>query len=127
ESLEQRLQERADTLKDVIDGMDDKVQAIDNIGTETSNKLSESMAVALSGAESIGSAVRRAIESLTRATDDAHKQAESLIVSTKSNIDQLNEAGEGNVEHIKSIVEMLEKSREQIQAASGLADEQVNK
>lgn len=127
ETLEQQLQLRADSLRHVIDGMDSKVSAIETIGTETANKLSESMTVALSGAESIGSAVRRAIESLTRATGDAQKQAQDLIETTKTNIDQLNDAGAGNLENIQSIVDMLEKSRGQIQAASSLADEQVNK
>lgn len=127
ETLEKRLEDRAVALKDVIDGMDTKVAEIDNIGTETANKLSEGMTVALSGAESVSTAVRRAIESLTRATDEAQKTAENMIETTKSNIEQLNEAGAGNIEHVEKIVEMLEKSRTQIQAASSMADEQVNK
>ncbi len=127
ESMETQLQLRADNLKKVIDGMESNITAIDNVGTQTSNKLSEGMAIALSGAESIGGAVRRGIESLSRASEEAQKQAENLITKTKDNIDQLNEAGAGNIENIQAIMDMLEKSRSQIQAASSMADEQVNK
>lgn len=127
DSIESRLQTQGDKLRETAATLEKQAEIIENAGTSTSNKLTESMSVALSGAESISAAVRRAIEQLEKATLSAKDQAESLISSTRENIDQLNSAGEGNIEHIRAIVEMLESSREQIEKASRLADEQVAK
>lgn len=127
EGIETRLQTQGDKLRETATTLEKQAEVIENAGNSTSNKLTEAMSVALNGAESISSAVRRAIEQLEKATLTAKEQAESLITSTRENIDQLNSAGEGNIEHIRSIVEMLESSREQIETASKLADEQVTK
>mgnify|MGYP000284631894 CR=1 FL=1 len=48
----------------------------------------------------------------------ARQQAESLIDASREHIEKLNNAGAGNVEHIRAIVAMLEKSRTQIEAAA---------
>ncbi|NCC22116.1 MAG: hypothetical protein EOM26_06600 [Alphaproteobacteria bacterium] len=122
-----RVGSEADKLRETVKVLSREAEAIEQAGEAASNRMSEALAVALSGAESISSAVRRAVDSLEKSTASARGQAEQLITQTSEHIGKLNASGEGNLQHIKAIVELLEKSRTQIEEASNLTDSQVLK
>ena len=126
-AMSETLEKRAKTLQDTVENVSVKAREIDTIGKDSAGRLEEAMTVAVSGAESIGSAVRRAIESLSRATQQAQAQAGDLVVKTTQNITDLNTASEKNVGSIREIVSLLETSRDHIEKATTMADEQVAK
>ncbi len=126
-AMSEQLEKRAETLKSAVDGLSEKAREIDTIGKDSAGRLEEAMSVAVSGAEGIGAAVRRAIESLSKATVQAQAQASDLVEKTSKNIEDLNNASEKNVGSIREIVGLLETSRDHIEKATSLADTQVSK
>lgn len=124
-SLEERIEARAASLKEAADGLGDKVSAIETIGTEAANKLTEAMTVAVSSAETIGGAARRAVESLTRSAFDTRKQAEDILSGAKDNIERLEISSRTHIEQVRGLIGSLEKGRIEVEQATDLAEKRA--
>ncbi len=127
DGLEDRLNNRVVSLNNVLSDMDGKINSIETTGVETANKLSEAMVSAVSGADNIGSAVRRAIESLGKATGEAKAQADLIVNETSEKISGLHETGESTAHNIQNILKMVDSSREKMEESSQMVDAQVEK
>lgn len=127
DGVEGRLQKQAMQLTQAVAGIGAQADKIEEKGKAAAHVLSEAMESAVGGANRIGDAIRRAVESLNSATAEAKTRSDDLIETTRDHLSRLNEAGAGNVESVKEMVALLERSRAQIEAAAELANEQVNK
>ncbi|HEY8963468.1 MAG TPA: hypothetical protein VIN59_03275 [Alphaproteobacteria bacterium] len=127
DGIEERLQRQAAILEGTIAGISTHADRIEEVGRSAAHVLSEAVDSAVNGAGRIGDAIRRGVESLNNATAEAKERSDTLIETTRNHIDRLNEAGAGNVENVKEMVNLLEQSRAQIEAAAELADDQVLK
>ena len=127
DSIEDRLNNRVTSFSDLLKDMDGKIISIENMGTETANKLSEAMVASVSGADNIGASVRRAIESLGKATTDAATQVEDLMEQASDKITDIHDTGEETAKNMQSVLALMEKSREQMQDSSEMVDAQVKK
>lgn len=127
DNIEDRLEGHVGSLNTLIEDMDSKIGLIETAGSETAHKLSEAMVSAISGADNISSSVRRATETLGKATSEANEQAESFIVKATDKIASLNELGTSSAENIKNVLGLIDDSREQMQDASQMVEVQVEK
>lgn len=125
DAIEQRITEKSELIAKSLDGFDEKIDRIDSMSELASHRLSESIETAVNGSTQVSDAIRRGVDLLTRTSRDATDQATSLIESTISHIEQLKEIGSGNVHSVESMVELLERSRQQIEKASLTAQSHV--
>lgn len=127
DNVENRLNERSSNLSKILQDMEGKIKSIEDVGDDTANKLSEAMVSAISGADNIGSAVRRAIEGLSKATIESKIQAEGLLSDAEDKILGLNSASEKTADNIESVLSLMDESRSKMEKSSEVVGSQVDK
>lgn len=121
EELEEKIGEKTEALHSVVKGISGEADTIEKAGQQAAHQLGEALGLAVSGAENISSAVRRSVELLENSTQESQKQTEVLMESASLRAQELSAVGEGNIEHLRKIVDLLEQSRVQIEGLSEAA------
>jgi len=125
EVIEQKLDVRTLALTASADRLLDSTNGLHEIGDIATNKLGEALSMAISGAETISSAVRRSKDMMDKAVTDATSQMEytsriadeklaALIEEAKINRDTLANL----ISEIESKQSLLEKATQNIATAS---------
>jgi len=133
EAIEQNLDRQAESMKRAAGDLGARVTELDLIGSTASDKLGEALAMALSGSDSIVSAVRRAREQLEKAAAETARQADDLMEETDRRVEVLTEATAGRLGQIqellsgfddrqKSISVVIDKLAEQNENVSVVTD-----
>lgn len=118
EAIENRISEKATMIAAALDGLDDQIDRIDTTSEIARNRLTEGVESAVEGAGQISETIRRGVETLTRASQDAVKQATAQIDVTIDHVQQLKDVGAGNVASVEHMVELLERCRLQIEKSA---------
>lgn len=99
--IEERIDKQTSRLGDVARLLDDKASAIEKSGDHVAAQLSDAMSVAVSGAETLRSAVRKASEELERTTGQTIEAADDVLEKVTSKFDNLNDHAVHNVAKIR--------------------------
>lgn len=125
QAIESRLDEKTVSLRDVVSGITQEAEGIEAAGKVAANQLGEALSSAISGAETIGLSVRRAVESLENAAESAHVQAKDLISVAQERAGDLQSAGQAQADELRAIVDLLGNERAHIEDVSRRTREQV--
>ena len=125
EVIASRLDEKSSMMTGALNGVEEQIERIDSMSELASHRLSEGIDTAVNGATQVSDAIRRGIDNLTRTSKDATAEATSIIEATISHIQQLKDVGQGNVQSVEAMVDLLERSRQQIELASQSAQAHV--
>ena len=118
EATGDKLSEKTSLISKSLDGLEEQINRIDSVSDRASHRLEEGIETAVNGASQVSEAIRRGIDNLTRTSNEATKEAKDLIDTTIEHIEKLKDTREENSLSIESVVELLEKSRHQINLAS---------
>lgn len=138
EVVEANLAKQSESIKQATADLSTRVNDLDLIGTSAAHKLGEALAMALSGSDSIVSAVRRAREQLERAATETSGKAEELLEETDKRIENLSvNAAErlGKIQTMmgdfddrqKSIADVLDKLSEQNENVTVVTDQALDR
>lgn len=127
DGIDARLSERVEALGGVLTQMDVKIKDIEEKGAEASDKLSAAMVSAISGADNIGSAVRRAIDTLSRSTEESSAQVEALMIKTDEKVSSLHDLGAKTSDKIENVLTLVDDSRSKMEDSSNVVNVQVEK
>lgn len=125
--LEGRLSEKTQSLQGAVDTLDKRIASIETIGQEAASRMSEAMSVALSGAEALGAASRRAVEQLNRAAMESRLQSEDMLKDITAQIDKLQSEGRGNSDVVKNLLGLMEEGRRQLEQSVAQTDRHVER
>jgi hypothetical protein len=125
--LEGRLGEKTQSLQGAVDTLDKRIASIETIGQEAASRMSDAMSVALSGAEALGSAARRAVEQMNRAATESRLQSEDMLKDISAQIDKMQAEGKGSGESLKSLLALMEDSRRQLEQSMAMTDRHVER
>lgn len=113
-AIEQKLESRAEALKESADKLLDSTDDLQNIGDLATNKLSEALAMALSGAETITNAVRRSKEMMDKAVVEASAQIEQTSKVADEKLDALMAEAKANRDELTQIIAEIEAKQLQL-------------
>lgn len=100
-----------DVLTEALNTIDSQIKNIEQTGETVSHRLAESLTVALSGADAVSTAVRRAADTLETSAHSVQIQAQEWIDKSLSSIDALQETGAAQMERARQIYENMEQTR----------------
>ncbi|MEC9235458.1 MAG: hypothetical protein VX803_04335 [Pseudomonadota bacterium] len=101
--IEERIDKQTSRLGDVSRMLDDKASAIEKSGDHIAAQLGDAMSVAVSGAETLRSAVRKASEELERTTGNTVEAADDLLEKVTLKFDNLNDHAVHNMAKIRQV------------------------
>jgi len=110
-----------------VDTLDKRIASIETIGQEAASRMSDAMSVALSGAEALGSAARRAVEHMNRAATESRLQSEDMLKDISAQIEKMQAEGRGSGESLKSLLSLMEDSRRQLEQSMAMTDRHVER
>jgi chromosome segregation ATPase len=122
-AIEQKLESRADALKESADKLLSSTDDLQNIGDLATNKLGEALALALSGAETITTAVRRSKDMMDLAVVDASTQIERTSKVADEKLEALMEQARTNRDQLNKIIAEIEEKQSQLSATTQKMDE----
>lgn len=122
-AIEQKLESRADALKESADKLLSSTDDLQNIGDLATNKLGEALALALSGAETITTAVRRSKDMMDLAVVDASTQIEKTSRIADEKLEALMEQARANRDQLNKIIAEIEEKQSQLSATTQKMDE----
>lgn len=125
EETESRLSEKATVIASALDNVEMQVDRIDSVSEIASHRLSEGIETAVNGSQQIGEAVRRAVETLTRLSRETTEDATSLIDAATAQIKELQDSGQGNIKAVEQMIELFDRSRQQIEKSAVMASQQA--
>lgn len=125
DDVEVRMTRQADMMRTVLADLDAQTRTVEQTGSTLSNRLSDALSVALSGSDTLGATVRRAVESLEKAAADTRSQATDIIKSTMSGVEELQGASSAQLARVQSIFAQLGESREQLIDGARRAEDQA--
>jgi methyl-accepting chemotaxis protein len=111
DQAQSRVLAQRDILKETLYTIDHQIKEMEQAGETVSHRLAESLTVALSGADAVSSAVRRAADTMEISAHTVQIQAQEWIDKSLSSIDALQETGVAQMERAKQIYENLEQTR----------------
>ena len=123
DAIEKKLLERTDGLKETADRLLSSTEGLQNIGDITTHKLGEALSMAISGAETITSAVRRSKDMIDMAVTDASEQ---IIQSSKladKKIEGFIADAQINQEKLSSLISEIDMKHSQIIQSTQNIDE----
>lgn len=127
DSIEKKLEERAETLKVSADKLLENTEGLQNVGDIATHKLGEALSMAISGADTITNAVRKSRDMIEKSVQDA--TAEIVKTTNESDVkfaDLLKSSSEHRGQLTLLIAEM-ESSRAQMEASiTGLDNAQAH-
>lgn len=123
DSIEKKLESRADALKDSADKLLSSTDGLQEIGDLATNKLSEALSLALSGAETITSAVRRSKEMMDRAVIEASTQIEQTSKVADEKLEALMNEARTNRDQLSKIIAEIEEKQVQLFAVTKRIDD----
>lgn len=123
--IESRVVRGADSLRRVLTDLELQTRQIEETGGGLSTRLSDALSVALSGAETLSGAVRRAVESLSGAAADARAQASDIIQSSLSGVEDLRNVSGEQLQRVQEIFAQLGQSRDQLIDGARRAEDQA--
>ena len=115
------ITEKATMIAQSLGNLDDQIDRIDSVSDVANHRLTQGIETAVNGSTQISDAIRRGVETLTRTSDEAMSKATAQIEATLSHVQQLKEVGAGNVESVEHMVDLLERSRQEIDKSSATA------
>ncbi len=122
-AIEQKLESRADALKSSADKLLSSTDDLQNIGDLATNKLGEALALALSGAETITTAVRRSKDMMDLAVIDASTQIEKTSRIADEKLESLMSEARANRDQLNRIIAEIEEKQSQLSATTQRMDE----
>lgn len=122
-AIEQKLESRADALKESADMLLSSTDDLQSIGDLATNKLGEALALALSGAETISSAVRRSKEMMDLAVVDASTQIEKTSKIADEKLEALVSEARANRDQLNQIIRDIEEKQAQLSATTEKMDQ----
>ncbi len=114
EVVEQNLAKQSETMKQAAADLGARVADLDLVGTSAAHKLGEALAMALSGSDSIVSAVRRAREQLERTATETSNKATTLLEETDRRIDNLSTNAAERLGRIQELMSGFDERQKEI-------------
>lgn len=114
DSIEKKLESRADALKESADKLLSSTDGLQEIGDLATNKLSEALSLALSGAETITSAVRRSKDMMDSAVLEASTQIEQTSKVADEKLEALMNEARTNRDQLAKIIAEIEEKQAQL-------------
>lgn len=104
DAVQTQLVKQADTMKSAADDLGIRVKELDLIGDSAAHKLGEALSMALSGSDSIVSAVRRAREQLEKAANETTRKTDELMEQTDRRTENLAASAAERIERIQELM-----------------------
>ncbi len=111
DSIEKKLEERADTLKLSADKLLSSTDALQDVGDLATHKLGEALSMAISGADTITSAVRRSKEMMDKTVSDATTQIEQTSKIADEKLAALMEEARTNRDRLATLIDEIERKQ----------------
>lgn len=121
-AIEQKLESRAEALKVSADQLLSSTDGLQDIGDLATNKLSEALAMALSGAETITNAVRRSKDMMDKAVVEASTQIQQTSRIADEKLEALMAEARANREQLDKIIAEIEEKQSQLSATTQKMD-----
>ncbi len=123
--IEDRISRQADSLKTILYQLESQTRTVEHTGDNIAERLSESLAVALSGSETLSTSVRKAVESLQNAASESRAQAADILRVTNTSIDNLQQTGSAQMQRAEQIDQTLQSHRDLLIDSARKAEEQA--
>jgi ABC-type transporter Mla subunit MlaD len=122
ETIEKKLEERADILKDSADKLLGSTDSLQEVGDLATHKLAEALSMAISGAETITSAVRRSKDMMDQAVADAGAQIEQTSKVADEKLAALITEARINRDKLATLIEDIENKKQAVEQATKSVD-----
>lgn len=127
EAIEVKLISRAEALKETADELLSSTDGLQSIGDVTTHKLGEALSLAISGADTITSAVRRSKDMIDAAVLDASTQIEMTSKIADEKLESLMTEAHINQEKLMSLISEMDRKQAQIiQSTQTIDDSRIN-
>ncbi len=123
--VEGRVSRQAEALKAVLYQLESQTRTVEHTGDNIAERLSESLSVALSGAETLSTSVRKAVETLQNSASESRAQAADIVRLTTASIDNLHQTSTAQMQRAEQIDTTLQSHRELLIDSARKAEEQA--
>lgn len=124
-AIEARLAKQAEAMGSVVANFASQSDHIEQAGMVVANRLNEALSTALSGSETVTSAVRRAADMLEKTSLSAQEQASRMVENTSLETEMLSQTADQTAKRIDEMVALLSDARDRLQQASGASSDQI--
>lgn len=104
ETIEKRLEERADTLKESAEKLLENTNGLQQVGDIATHKLGEALSMAISGADTITSAVRKSRDMMEKSAQEAQEQ---ITLTTRLSDEKFSELAKSAQDHRNQLNQLL--------------------
>jgi hypothetical protein len=123
--VEARIIRQTDGLRRVLEHLESQTRTVEQTGDGLAERLSEALSVALSGSETLASAVRRGVESLQNAASESRTQATDILRLMTSSIENLQETGTAQTARAEQLAVQLATHRDLLMDHARKAEDQA--
>lgn len=123
EMIERKLEERADTLKASAEQLLSSTDSLQEVGDLATHKLGEALSMAISGAETITSAVRRSKEMMDKVVVDATTQIEATSKLADVKLEALMSEARANRDRLAELIEEIERKQASLSQSAKTLDQ----
>lgn len=107
DALEDRIMDKTQRLDATIRNIAREASNVEHVGEEAANKLSEALSAAITGAENVNSAVRRAVDDLQATHEDSEDRVMSIMAMSQDNISKLQSVAQSNVSGMEKVIGLV--------------------
>ena len=115
EMVESKLTKQTESMQAAAANLSARVSELDLIGSTAAHKLGEALAMALSGSDSIVSAVRRAREQLEKAATETSHKADEMLEETDRRIENLSSSAAERLGRVQEMLSGFDKRQRDIE------------
>ncbi|OIN85369.1 MAG: hypothetical protein AUJ12_09430 [Alphaproteobacteria bacterium CG1_02_46_17] len=125
--IEVKLNERAENLKNSAEQLLNSTTELEKVGDIATHKLGEALSMAVSGADNITSAVRRAKELLDKTIAEASGQIENSSRLAEQRMENIMNSARINRDGISEILSVIDDKNKGLEAITGKLEAQKEK
>lgn len=125
--VQESLSNQVGVIRQATDHLSARISDLETVGNTAADKLGESLSLALSGSETVVTAVRRAREQLEKAASETAHKAEEIIVTTDEKLSHLVSSGAVHLEKVQNLLGNFDFHEKEIAGLIGkLSDQNDN-
>lgn len=114
ESMEKKLEDRAEILRASAEKLMDSTDTLENVGDQAAQKLAEALSMAISGAESITGAVLKSKEVFDRTVQDASGHIAETTAMTGEKVAHLMEIAKIHRDQLEKLIAEMDARQQSI-------------
>ena len=108
EALKGQIENKINDLHDAVREISTEADHIDDIGLSAASKITQAMAMATTGPNSLATAVQKAVTMIGQIGEDSGEKVTHILEQSKRQAEAINKAGEQNALKLSGVVKDMD-------------------